>query len=379
MSFLRAFKRRQARQRHDNNWLEPKSKGRKSFRRVLKFSATCLLVLTFTQQTDGITKAPNGWRVDQQIVTRTKDDHGQLLKQIIIGATFLAITSGTTWTVPNDFNNGNNTIECIGAGSNGEGGTAGTSSGGESPVVGFGPGGNGGGGGAYALIANFTTTHGASVPVQIGVANGSTGIGGTGNSWLNSTSTVLAQGAGSLSSNGGSASSPTVGTTKFAGGNGGTNPSLFGSGGAGGGGAAGPNGAGNGGTGITTIQVGVAGGSGDAGHGGAGGAGGTEAGGGAAPTGGAGGAGGEYPLTAGGNVGSGGGGGGGGLSSDGLDPANGGIGGAGGLYGGGAGGGGGGFNTTGAGGSGGTGAVGIIIVTYVPSTGTFPNLAMLGW
>jgi len=149
----------------------------------------------------------------------------------------IVLTSGTSWTVPADWNSAANTIEGIGAG-----GTAGTLS-------------SGGGGGAYARVSNVTLTPGASIPIQIGTA----GAGGVADTIFN-TSTMIAQGA--VQNNGGSTAGST-GTVKFDGGQGGS-PS------GGGGGAAGPNGAGQGGRGDGSDQ---GGGAGDNGFGGAGGVG----------------------------------------------------------------------------------------------------------
>jgi hypothetical protein len=134
------------------------------------------------------------------------------------------IVSGTSFTLPSDWT-ATNTIECIGAGSNGVNS-------------------HGGNGGDYAKIANLADAAGTVESCQVGAVSGSS----TGDSWFKSTSTVLAKGAFSASTS--------VGTTTFAGGVG----NALG----GGGGAAGPNGAGAAGTGN--------GGTGDNGHGGAGGA-----------------------------------------------------------------------------------------------------------
>lgn len=151
-------------------------------------------------------------------------------------ATQIFITSGTSWTVPADWNSAANTIEALGAG-------AGGSTGGLL----------GGGGGAWAKVTNFSATPGASIPVSIGVA-GAINTSGT-DTQFNSSATLLAK-AGLVNGIGGPTTT-SVGSSKFAGG---------GSTSFGGGGAAGPNGAGVGST-------GTAGGNGDAGFGGAGGSG----------------------------------------------------------------------------------------------------------
>jgi hypothetical protein len=171
------------------------------------------------------------------------------------------LTSGTTWTVPSDWNSSDNTIEVIGGGG---GGAQGNQFGGN-------PGG-GGGGGAYSKISNLSLTPLASVTIQIGAAGAENSSGG--DTWFNGASlgasSVGAKGGVGASStfgqNGGDASSG-IGTTKYSGGNGGT--SISGVHGGGGGGAAGLNGAGN--NAFTGSGQYGQGGSGDAGSGGAGG------------------------------------------------------------------------------------------------------------
>lgn len=164
-------------------------------------------------------------------------------------ATQIILTAGTTWTVPDDWNNVDNTVEVIGAGADGGG-----------------PSYNsfyyGGGGGAYAKIVNFSTTKGASITVHFGSIDCA---GTTDGTWFNSSATVFAE-SGYRGCNQNNGVSPgqggrvafSIGTTRFAGGSG--------SQGGGGGGAAGPNGAG--------VSGGNNGGAGDAGFGGAGGVGG---------------------------------------------------------------------------------------------------------
>ena len=62
----------------------------------------------------------------------------------------LDTAGGGTWTVPLDWNNANNFIECIGGG-----GTGVTK-------------GQGGAGGSYAKISNITLTPGATTYIQVG-------------------------------------------------------------------------------------------------------------------------------------------------------------------------------------------------------------------
>ena len=143
------------------------------------------------------------------------------------------LTSGSTWTVPSDWNSANNKIECIGG------------SGFDSY--------NSGGGGAYAVKNNVALTVGASVAYSVG--GGSSGASGM-PSYFVSSSFLKANG-GHLRFGG--LASDSIGDTVYSGGDGN-------SGGYGGGGAAGPHGAGQNGTAGN-------GGAGDAGYGGAGGVG----------------------------------------------------------------------------------------------------------
>jgi hypothetical protein len=161
----------------------------------------------------------------------------------------LYLTSGSTWTVPSDWNNAANKIEVIGGGGGGNGG---------------GGAGNGGGGGGsgYSSITNLTLTPGSTVSYSVGL--GGTGQGvphevvnpspigpsvfielssvtAGGNTWFNGSS-VSAQGGGAGAQVGGSGGQATNGngTNRYSGGNGGDG--YYGGGG--GGGAAGPHGSG---------------------------------------------------------------------------------------------------------------------------------------
>jgi hypothetical protein len=242
-------------------------------------------------------------------------------------STTIFLTSGTSWTVPANWNSSVNTIEVIGGG--GAGGTNGNAYSG------------GGGGGAYSKISNLTLIPEASVTYQVGTGGGSGTNGG--DTWFNGASlgasSVGAKGgtfspAGTGHGSGGSSASG-IGTIVYSGGDGGAG-NGYGSGG-GGGGAAGKNGAGGGGTnGGGNPGPGGGGGQGDNGNGGTGGSSG----------GGAGGNGTEYTAS----YGSGGGGGGGSVTGT----HNGG---AGGTYGAGGGG-------IGNGGNPGSGYQGLIVITY---------------
>lgn len=126
------------------------------------------------------------------------------------------ITTGTSWTVPADWNNGSNTIECWGAGASGS-----TS-------------GSGGGGGAWAKTDNVALTPGASVPYWVGGGSGAL------DTWFGA-ATYAASLCGAKGGNNtaGGGASACIGDAAYSGGNA-----------AGGGGAAGypggPGGAGSG-------------------------------------------------------------------------------------------------------------------------------------
>ena len=133
--------------------------------------------------------------------------------------TQIFLTSGTSWTVPADWNNSNNMIQAIGAGGNGGQGNY---------LGGYGLGGGGGGGGAYAKVTN--KSYSGSVSYQVGVAGGTTGSGTTptGNSWLASdiiaaggVTSVQSQSSGAPSYGGaGGTVANSVGDVKYAGGDG---------------------------------------------------------------------------------------------------------------------------------------------------------------
>ena len=255
------------------------------------------------------------------------------------------LTSGTSWTVPNDWVSGNNTIEAIGAGAHGGAGTRFTS-------------GIGGAGGGYAKISNLSLTGGASVSYRVTTLSDTV---------FNSTATTCA-GAPTPSvcakASGGSAAL-SIGTVKYTGGSGSTGGA--GNSGGGGGGAAGPGGNGNAGT--SGSSNGGAGGSGGAGAGGAGGAGDDSG-----FTAGNGGIGREYDFIPGHGSG---GGGGGGQYANVIDFIPGGDGGNGGLYGGGGGGGG---SASGEidsfmRGARGDGAPGLIVITYESTDTGSPSQA----
>src|SRR6266480_183008 len=243
---------------------------------------------------------------------------GLLFAMLLLGVashaqaqTTIYLTTGTTWVVPADWNNANNSIEVIGGGGGGK----------TAAAAQLGSGG-GGGGGAYSKATNVTLTPGATVTIAVGAAGAANG-GAGGDAYLCNATTNCASiagtavvagakgGAGGAVKIGGAggATASGVGATKFAGGIGGGGGNEFGGGG--GGGAGGTTAAGSAGVISVFGANGGAGGAGGTASGGAGGTGGLKSSGpGNAGAGGAGGAGGKY----------GGGGGGGGDSDSGQTP-----------------------------------------------------------
>jgi hypothetical protein len=259
------------------------------------------------------------------------------------------LTSGTSLTVPADWDSSNNTIEVIGGGGGGGPAQAG------SPANGSG----GGGGGAYSTISNLSLTPGNSVTYSVGSAGAANTAGGdtyfNGASCAGASACAKGGAAGGTGGGAGGSAASSVGTTKYNGGTGGAGAAgagCCGGGGGAGGGGGGPNGAGNPGAGGASTAGGT-GGSGGAGSGGAGGTGG----GGGCCGGGSGGNGTEFDAS----HGSGGGGGGGAGNAAGLSGFPGGTGGNYGAGGGGGGGAGSGGPSSGGGVSGGQG---LIVITY---------------
>lgn len=171
----------------------------------------------------------------------------------------IALTSGSLWQVPANWNNASNTIEAIGGGGSGAGG-------GGTRVNG------GGGGGAYSKVSNVSLTPGSIVAYSVGAGGSAVGTTNTsgvpgGDSYFMSAScassvvcakggaggTMFFAGPGGVAANG-------VGTIKYSGGAGGRPIS------GGGGGAGGPRGAG-----VAANANTNRGGNGGAGFGGAGG------------------------------------------------------------------------------------------------------------
>lgn len=119
------------------------------------------------------------------------------------GATVLFLTSGTSWTVPANWNDNNNKIEAIGGGASGVGSTPSS----ENKT--------GGGGGAYARVTNVNLTPGASVSYAIGAGGvGDTGASASGGS---TTFTTILKAAGAVTRTGGTTAN-CIGDVKYAGG-----------------------------------------------------------------------------------------------------------------------------------------------------------------
>lgn len=308
------------------------------------------------------------WRLP---VPNWHPDIGEGLTYDFVTTTYLTATLQNTYSRPFDWNNANNTIECVGSG--GSGGAARRSS--ATGMVAA-----GGGGGGYAKYVNLPLSGNATyacgrggAAVTVTTNTSSSGFQG-GSTYFNGTSildaSVYATGGGFGTAQRGSASVTCLGgsggtgtgTATATGGRGGQGDQTGSSRGArGGGGAAGPNGNGNqGGDYSGSTVTSTNGGSGDAGSGGSSGSGN------AVGSGTNGGAGTEW-----GSYGSGGGGGGG---SDGANCS----GGSGGNYGGGGGGCTAGSTATGFTAVSGAGVDGLIVVAYEPLNHISVNLAMMG-
>lgn len=177
-------------------------------------------------------------------------------------ARVIVLTQGTTWTVPADWNDANNTIELIGGG------------GGGSAANGDGNSGAGGGGGAYVKDTNVTLIPSAVVSIAVGAAGaggataGASGTTGADTTFVAMTAKGGAGGVTGATPKGGAGGDATnsIGALKYSGGNGGNADSASGSGGGGGGGGAGPDGAGAGGGASVFDGVTVGGGGGGGGN-----------------------------------------------------------------------------------------------------------------
>lgn len=171
-----------------------------------------------------------------------RDGSGLIKKMVLPGISFPAImigsakqvspttktillTSGSSFTVPSDWNSNQpgsggfaNKIECIASGATGNQGSYFTNAG------------DGGKGGAYAAIQDYTASPGASVSYQIGNAAGSTSQRHT----FFGASTYASSPVAAESGYGGGRASQSIGTTKYSGGAGGPDDTGSGSGGGGG-------------------------------------------------------------------------------------------------------------------------------------------------
>lgn len=286
----------------------------------------------------------------------------------LVTVVFLTATGAQTYSVPSDWNSGNNSVECIGGGASG--GAIRSNSGSN---VRFG---TGGGAGGYGKSLNITLTPGGTTPYACGaggaaVVSSVNGTGVTGNAagdtfFDNSTYAAATTGGkgglGGLFQN-----NTTTSLTGALGGAGKGNSANFNGGaggsvsagsndrlGTGGGGAAGPNSAGAAAVTNTADNSGTNGGRGDGTFGGAAGIGGTST-----PAG-NGGNGTEYDASHGS------GGGGGGITIGGSSC----VAGNGGNYGAA---GGGAATSTGSSATSGSGANGLIVLTYTPSTSSGPR------
>ena len=179
------------------------------------------------------------------------------------------LASGTTWTVPADWNNANNEIHLFSGGGGGAGGRA---SGNNRA------GGGGGGGAGYTKVTNLTLTPSSSVSYAIGSgggagAGGANGIAG-GNTTFDSGTYTTVGGGGGQATTTPTSTGGTAGTgSTFNGGVGGVGSTSTvistGNGGGGGAGAGGPLGAGaNGGNGFASVSSSNIAGGGGGGNGG---------------------------------------------------------------------------------------------------------------
>src|SRR5262249_13608905 len=113
---------------------------------------------------------PGETRVDRYYEFRgppTIDKPGSEIRRWHI-CTVTILTSGTSYTMPNDWNNADNNIQCLG----GAGGAGFSTANGATNT--------GGGGGEWRKATNLTYTTGANITIQIGAGgSGSSGTGQT--------------------------------------------------------------------------------------------------------------------------------------------------------------------------------------------------------
>lgn len=160
------------------------------------------------------------------------------------------LVSGTSWSTPGDWNNSDNSIECIGSGGDGVSASASVA-------------GGGGGGGAYAKITNVTLSGSISYVVATAGSQSDTYFNGAASSTA-SISCAGGKDASAATGGAGGSTADSTGTVEYAGGDGGAGQaSSANRGGGAGGGSAGPTGAGKaGGNSIADIGNGGAGGGG---------------------------------------------------------------------------------------------------------------------
>lgn len=186
---------------------------------------------------------------------------------VLVNIVFLFATDESVleWTIPDDWNDEDNSVHCFGAGG-----------GGYSP--GSQSGGKGGGGGAYSgsdnlvFLGSPAYAGSPSLTVQYSVGLGGANNSDGGDTWFDGATfgaaTVAAEGGGGgVSRTGGGAggqASGGAGDTKYSGGNGGSGGATGGNrcGGGGGGAAAGPNGDGGNGGSVGSNEKGGGGGGG---------------------------------------------------------------------------------------------------------------------
>lgn len=332
--------------------IAPETTRRKVFQSAAMAIGSLLLTLQITAAPVIEAGTRVGWS-NRAAIHSVDTQTGQREKMHL--AVVVHLTSGTSYSVPLDWNSANNTIHAIGRGANG--GTVATTTGSRP-----------GGGGAYAYTNNLVLTPGGSAAYSLAT---DTWLSNTGVAPVNDSQGVLAKAA---STNTGGASGSCVGTGSFSGGNGGAFTNQTSRPGGGGGGAAGPAGAGAtpGAAGSAGASAGAPGGNSGQGTGAgtAGAAAGGNAGNGSMSN-----VAGWVATTGGANAGPGGGGGGGGGWSTGGGGVAGNAG-NGGNYGGGAGGGGRGTNGA-TSKEGGIGAAGILIIVYAPFSPTGRNFGSI--
>jgi hypothetical protein len=273
--------------------------------------------------TNGSAPATFFWSADPTNSTNSFNNSG-IIFGTLGSVRFYTLLTGTSWTVPSDWNNNNNTINLYGGGGGGAGGFVQET---RTPIgSGRGGGGAGGGGGGYTSLTNQTLSGSVAYSIGAGGTAGSIATGGNPFGWrANGASGGTTTFGPSATANGGGGGIfvhiQSSGVENRSGGTGGTGTTFNGGGGAPGQSAAWINQFG-----IQTFYFGGSGGGGAGGPTGAGGGGATGASGfstpGTGPTGGGGGAGNQGSIGSGGGAPAGG--------NGGTSPAGGGAGGTGG-------------------------------------------------